>query len=114
MRSPDEKRKRTRTILTAIILATIPCYLIGIAILRITDNEPTPVPTVITTEPAPATLVQSTPTITETQQPTSTLLPVIIATETWTPTMTFTLFVPPTRTPTMTETPEPYPPPTEE
>lgn len=109
MQAADAKKKRIRTILIAIIIATIPCYCLGLALLRIAGDASKPTPTALPTQPPPTAVVEvATPTFTEVPPPTMTPLPVIVPTETWTPTMTFTLLVPPTRTP-LPETPTPEP-----
>jgi len=113
------RRTRIRSVLIIVILATIPCYLLGLLILWIsngTRSEGTPTPTITfevseptvfmtATLPVP-TLIFDTATITST--PTISLTP--SATKTYTipsstPTITFT----PSNTPTPTDTNTPEP-----
>jgi len=107
-----ERRARIRSILIFIILATLPCYCVGLVIFQLGQQaaQPTATPSLTPTEPfvpilitpsfTPSPFILATPTETST------------ATITWTPTMTFTLFVPPTRTETPTLTPTYTPTPT--
>lgn len=116
MASNVARRARIRSILTIIILATLPCYCLGLVLLQIgprgNDADATDTPTAtLTGEASPSSTLEPSdtpiifPTATETATPTIT----------WTPSVTPTLFEPPTRTPspsptaspTETETPEP-------
>ncbi len=113
------KRTKLRSILVYIILATLPCYLLGMIVLWIGNtakDRPTPTPTLAVT--ATSDIWGG--------QPTNTLPPIptypIIPTETPTITVTFTptatYFIPsntptlsptPSLTATITDTPEPSP-----
>ena len=113
------KRSRVKSTLLIVILATIPCYLLGMIVLWVSNgvrDRATPTPTVMATEviteqpttgnatlPVPTAMF---PTATNTQTPTITL----------TPTLTRTYVVPtstPSKTPTATladtATPVPLP-----
>jgi hypothetical protein len=86
------RRTRTRYMLILMILITIPCYILGIVLLRINRG------------PFASTLTPvSLPTITRTG--TITLTPYLTRTSTITPTITQTLTPTLTRTPTPTQTP---------
>ena len=80
------RQTRTRYLLILMILITIPCYILGIVLLRINRGPFAPTPTPL-----------SSPTITQTA--TITLTPYLTRTPTITPTITQTL------TPTLTRTP---------
>jgi hypothetical protein len=112
MRNTAAKRAQTRRNLVLLILATLPCYCLGVVLLnigQIASRPLTPTPT--------ATHTQRTPRRTSTPGPSATPLIIPTATQTstetitWTPSPTYTEFVPPTRTqtgtPTPTETPSP-------
>ncbi|MBN1123295.1 MAG: cadherin-like domain-containing protein [Anaerolineae bacterium] len=90
-----EKRRRTRRMLIGIILATLPCYFLGIILLvTFSSREPEPTPT--------ATL---TATITETPTLTATVTPTVTpGGPTLTIAVTATQAAPPTETSTPTET----------
>lgn len=100
---------RIRTALIIIFLATLPCYCLGLGVLRAfspTDRTATPTATY-----TPIGILRTdTPTLSPVIFPTATDTPT--PTITWTPSMTFTAFVPPTRTPSpsATNTPTPEPP----
>lgn len=118
MATPGTIRQRTRTVLIVLILATLPCYLLGFIVLGIAReirSQKTPVPTAqMEFSPTAELPVENTkslpvptlvfPTKTETLTPTISL----------TPTITATFELPPSQTPspTYTETPEPSPTPT--
>lgn len=131
-----EKRQRLKSTLIVIILATIPCYLLGLVIVWVGNSikartTPTPVITsanvTITPEYASPTLPQpsaifdtSTPTPTETVGPSPTpsatyfipsSTPTLTPTPTYTPTVTFTVTATPSPSDTATATMEfPAPP----
>lgn len=100
-----QQTSRTRSTLIIIILATIPCYCLGLVVLLVgreiqkASNLPTATPSpsntpvVIQTLPATITPFQF-PTETQTSTPTLTV----------TPSQTLTPFLPPTRTATQTPT----------
>lgn len=100
------RRTRTRYMLILMILITIPCYILGIVLLRLNSgplaSTPTPVNSPTITRTATITLtpyLTRTPTITPTI--TQTLTPTLTRTPTITPTITQT----PTNTPELTEPP---------
>lgn len=112
MRNRAVKRAQTRRNLVLLILATLPCYCLGIVLLNISQvaGRPlTPTPTVTLTQRTPRRTSTPGPTDTQIVFPTATLTPTV--TITWTPSVTYTQFVPPTRTvtptPEFTETPSP-------
>jgi hypothetical protein len=90
-----EKRRRTRRMLIGIILATLPCYFLGIILLvTFSSREPVPAPTATLT----ATITE-TPTMTATFTPSATP-----GGPTLTVAVTATQAAPPTDTPVPTET----------
>lgn len=118
------RRSRTRSILIIVILSTIPCYLLGLIVLWISNNartQITPTPTIAIevslppvemtpTLPIP-TAIFATPTITTT--PTISVTPSPSATY-FIPSPTPSITLSPTKTetppaPTDTNTPEPIP-----
>ncbi len=99
MNLPSEPRARLRVILIIIILATIPCYCVGLVAIMVAPegggSEFTPTSTL---SPTPTFNLSLTPvlnTLTPSMTPTFTLTP----TQTGTPTITPTNFIPPTWTP---------------
>jgi len=94
--------------LTLLILITIPCYLLGVILLRINRGplQPTATPTLTST----VTLIPSvtlTPYLTRTASVTPTITNTIPPTSTGTPTWTATVAAPPTQTPTPPDSSEP-------
>ena len=115
------KRTKVRTILIYVILATIPCYLLGMIVLWIGNsakNQPTATPTLGVTATldiwggSPTNTLPPIPTYPETptETPTTALTPTPTATY-FIPSNTPTLSATPSMTPTNTETL--LPPPTE-
>ena len=100
-----DRRARTRTILVFIILATLPCYCLGLVILQIgrADQQPTATPTL--TRTATRQVSSPMPVLTDTPFSTATVTETPTATITRTPNLTLTAWVPPTRTPTNPPTP---------
>ncbi len=98
------KRNRTRVILAAIALVTIPCYCLGIIVRLLVPDRNSITSTATTT-------VTSTPTSTYTSTATLTLTPTLTASSTftfiWTLTSTSTDTPSATPTPTFTFTPTP-------
>ena len=97
---------RKRQILIYIILATIPCYCLGMAVLQgskwfLARGTTTPTPDL--SETAAIITLTAMPTITGTIPNTPT--PTVTLTPSWTPSLTFTPFMTPTRT--ITNTPQP-------
>jgi len=114
MNFTSDGRLRVRYILITIILATLPCYCIGLVLVgtagtredQITNTpstSPTRTATISLTVPPTRTLH---PTVSKTLQ-TSTLTPTGTATPTSSPTATFSDTSTATATPTLTETPVP-------
>jgi hypothetical protein len=105
MASSVDRKTRIRSILIIIIIATIPCYLVGIVALKVGQQvqtgAQTATPTLTLTQTPPPAATEITPTEFVTRTPTVTST----ATVTWTPSVTYTPFIPPTRT----ETPTPPP-----
>lgn len=103
MSSNAGRRSRTRSTLIMVILATIPCYCLGLILLDV-GNVARRVVTPTTTQTITARVVKRTntprPSKTAFAFPTATAVPT--ETITWTPSPTFTPFVPPTHTPTHT------------
>jgi hypothetical protein len=116
MRSGLDGRKRIRSIIIAIILATLPCYCLGILALQFAElahptSTATPMNLVTLTVLSSQTLVNATletptasPTVTATSTVTITLTPFMPATFTTTPTQTITTTITPTLTPLPTVT----------
>jgi hypothetical protein len=101
------KFDRKRQILIYVILATIPCYCLGMAVLQgskwfLAKGTTTPTPNL--TETGAAETLTALPTSTGTI--TATYTPSITPTPSWTPSQTFTPF----RSPTYTITNTPLPP----
>ncbi len=134
MDTTTDPTKRPRLILISIILATLPCYLLGFVALGLAPTSPIPTPipsatfflqpaTITPTLYAPETptssptleIITATPTFTTTPSPTpflpatptQTASPTLTPTETFTPTQTFTPTNTFTNTPTSTPTPSP-------
>ena len=114
MNFTSDGRLRVRYILITVILATLPCYCVGLVLVgtagtrenQIThtpSTSPTRVTTISLTVPPTRTL---NPTVSKTLQ-TYTLTPTGTVTPTSSPTVTFTGTSTSTATPTLTETPIP-------
>lgn len=112
-----ERRNRIRSFLIIAIVATIPCYCLGLAMLQVDSflNRPTRTPTNTytptitgTTAPPTDTPVPATGTVTVTLTPTLTFTPSLTFTAFLTPTTTITL-TPSPPPPTLTNTPPPPP-----
>ncbi|NMC80046.1 MAG: hypothetical protein GYA59_11855 [Chloroflexi bacterium] len=106
---------RTRSTLIFVILGTLPCYCLGLVVLRSCQPSAQTLTPTVTQTVMEGTLTPPMPSNTPFVFPTATFTPT--ATVTWTPSLTFTPFVPPTRTitptATFTLTPEPSETPTE-
>lgn len=115
MISDPIRRVRLRKVLVVIIIATIPCYLLGLIVLWIGNTAISRVtPTLTPTTQETVTVVETTPTlpIPTAQFPTATITET--PENTLSPTVTSTYFIPsptptnsgtPTATPTITLTP---------
>lgn len=101
LNSPD-RRIRTRTILALVILATLPCYCIGLIMLRSANNAAQITPTATFTISPSATQPLEIPVATTAVPPTAVLTET--PTPTWTPSITPTPFRFPTLTPSYTPT----------
>jgi hypothetical protein len=133
MNNNPDSRFRIRFFLLALILATIPCYCSGLALVQLVDQEvtrSTPTPPWLTTQMLtalaasptasptlfiPSPFPTSTPTLTAVNTPTATatLVPIPTNTPVPSPTVTPTWTLPPIVVPTDTATSFPYPFPTE-
>lgn len=98
VKSDPSKRYRTRILLVIAILATLPCYCLGVIVLQFA-----PVHNLTTLTPTPTSTETLTPTATQTSTPTHTPFPTF--TPTLTPTPTSTRTTTPTATSTSTFTP---------
>lgn len=95
----NNRTAKLRSTLLMVILATIPCYCLGVGLLFINEAQSNrPTATITSSATFTQTVSTSAPQV---ASPTASFTPTI--TRTWTPSMTFTPF----RTPTRTETPEP-------
>ncbi len=111
----DYRVARLRKTLIIIILATLPCYLLGTIVLFVADKarqQPTATPTnnvfIITATPAPSSTnlpPTAYPTPTATASSTATATFTVTFTVTTTPTVTSTFTITPTLTPSETPTP---------
>ena len=97
------QRRKTRSILVTIIVASVACYCVGMIFLQVGRQVNQPTPTV-TPSGSPTTTFTSAPPL---NLPSPVVFPTATftatATETWTPTITYTPFA--TRTRTITATP---------
>ena len=100
--------KRIRYLLILTIIITLPCYFLGLVVLRINRNQPqeiSPTVTLTSTRTATVTLtpiVSLTPTITATVTQTNTVTQTSTNTTTATPSSTLTVTLTPTETMTQT------------
>ena len=102
------RQNKLRSVLIITILATLPCYLLGMIVLWVGNsikNQGTITPTVMATTELPW---GGTPTVTLPPIPTSPAFPTITPTITKTLTLTATYFIP-SNTPTLTATPSATP-----